>query len=147
MLPNHSPLVVAEQFGMLEALHPGRIDLGLGRAPGHRRAHRRRPAAQHATISGDDFPRQLGRAARLLPDDSLPDGPPVRQRSTPCPARGYQPATSGCSAAATSARMLAGQLGLPFSFAHHFAGDNTDGRGRRLPQRVPAVGPCSSART
>ena len=44
MLPNHASLVVAEQFGMLEALHPGRIDLGIGRAPGHRPGHRGRAA-------------------------------------------------------------------------------------------------------
>src|SRR5438445_37575 len=56
MLPNHAPLVVAEQFGMLEALHPGRIDLGVGRAPGTDQltAHAlRRPA------SVDDFPQEL----------------------------------------------------------------------------------------
>src|SRR5437867_12544381 len=59
MLPNHQPLVIAEQFGMLEALHPGRIDLGIGRAPGTDRvtaaALRRSPEA----LSADDFPDQL----------------------------------------------------------------------------------------
>ena len=59
MLPNHAPLVVAEQFGMLEALHPGRIDLGIGRAPGTdpvtAAALRRNPAA----LGADDFPEQL----------------------------------------------------------------------------------------
>src|SRR5437762_10426657 len=60
MLPNHAPLVVAEQFGMLEALHPGRIDLGIGRAPGTD------PVTAHALRRGsgaegaDDFPQQLG---------------------------------------------------------------------------------------
>src|SRR5579864_1193134 len=59
MLPNHAPLVVAEQFGMLEALHPGRIDLGIGRAPGTDQltasALRRTPE-----ISADGFPQDLG---------------------------------------------------------------------------------------
>src|SRR5882672_2244796 len=59
MLPNHQPLVVAEQFGMLEALHPGRIDLGIGRAPGTDQitaaALRRSPEA----LSADDFPDQM----------------------------------------------------------------------------------------
>src|SRR5689334_996563 len=55
MLPNHSSLVVAEQFGMLEALHPGRIDLGIGRAPGTDQATAQ--ALRHA--GPDDFPRQL----------------------------------------------------------------------------------------
>ena len=54
MLPNHPPLVVAEQFALLEALHPGRIDLGIGRAPGNRRRHRGRaaPVAQRARRRG-----------------------------------------------------------------------------------------------
>ena len=60
MLPNHAPLVVAEQFGMLEALHPGRIDLGIGRAPGTDQvtapALRRSPE----NMTADDFPEQLG---------------------------------------------------------------------------------------
>ena len=51
MLPNHAPLVVAEQFALLEALHPGRIDVGIGRAPGHRSGHRGGRAAQRATSS------------------------------------------------------------------------------------------------
>ena len=60
MLPNHAPLVVAEQFGMLEALHPGRIDLGIGRAPGTDpvTAHALRRSAR--PLSADDFPTQLG---------------------------------------------------------------------------------------
>src|SRR6266540_3276666 len=59
MLPNHSPLVVAEQFGMLEALHPGRVDLGIGRAPGtdHLTAVALR-RSRHAVLA-DDFPEQL----------------------------------------------------------------------------------------
>ena len=91
MLPNHAPLVVAEQFGMLEALHPGRIDLGIGRAPGTDPAHRRRAAPQSPTSLGaDDFPEQLGELLGFF-DGSLPRGPPVpphHRRARP----GYQPA-------------------------------------------------------
>ena len=61
MLPNHSPLAVAERFGMLEALHPGRIDLGLGRAPGHRPAHGDGPAQRRSR----PLPGAVRRAARL----------------------------------------------------------------------------------
>ena len=85
MLPNHASLVVAEQFGMLEALHPGRIDLGIGRAPGTDRLtalalrrSRRRPG-------GRRLPRAAGRADRLL-RRRLPRGPPVPRRSPPSPA-------------------------------------------------------------
>ena len=56
MLPNHAPLVIAEQFGTLEALYPGRIDLGVGRAPGHRPRHRARPAPQPGSATPTAFP-------------------------------------------------------------------------------------------
>src|SRR3954470_17675240 len=59
MLPNHAPLVIAEQFGMLEALHPGRIDLGLGRAPGTDPATARALRRSVDPLSADDFPAQL----------------------------------------------------------------------------------------
>ena len=77
MLPNHAPLVVAEQFGMLEALHPGRIDLGIGRAPGTdgiTAAALRRSADP---LSDDDFPQPARRADRLL-HGRVPRGPSVR---------------------------------------------------------------------
>ncbi len=65
MLPNHAPLVVAEQFGMLEALHPGRIDLGLGRAPGTDPATMR--ALRRSRVeSADDFPQDVAELQRLL---------------------------------------------------------------------------------
>ena len=57
MLPNHSPLIVAEQFGMLEALHPGRVDLGIGRAPGTDQLTAR--ALRRDGRDVDDFPNQL----------------------------------------------------------------------------------------
>jgi luciferase family oxidoreductase group 1 len=88
MLPNHAPLVVAEQFGMLEALHPGRIDLGIGRAPGTdpmtARALRRR-----VDIGAEDFPAELAELLHHF-DGSTPDGRP--SGITAVPARGYRPA-------------------------------------------------------
>ena len=115
MLPNHAALVVAEQFGMLEALHPGRIDLGLGRAPGTdpvtAAALRRSPS-----LAADDFPEQL-RDLFLFFDGTHP-------QITAVPGRGYRPAVWMLGSSDFSAR-VAGALGLPFSFAHHFASQNT----------------------
>ncbi|HEX8560683.1 MAG TPA: LLM class flavin-dependent oxidoreductase [Pyrinomonadaceae bacterium] len=115
MLPNHSPLVIAEQFGTLEALYPGRIDLGLGRAPGTdqltMRALRRNFAA-----SAEDFPRDVeelrsyfaparaGQAVRAVPGEGL--GVPLWLLGS----------------SLYSAR-LAAETGLPFAFASHFAPD------------------------
>src|SRR5262245_39873575 len=115
MLPNHQPLVVAEQFGMLEALHPGRIDLGIGRAPGTdpitARALRR-----SLDPSDDDLPTQL---AELL---AYFGGTFPRIRAVP--GAGNQPAIWLLGSSDFSAR-LAAELGLPFSFAHHFMPQNT----------------------
>lgn len=123
MLPNHSPLVVAEQFGMLEALHPGRIDLGLGRAPGTDQVT---AAALRRTTrlgSGDEFPELLGELLGYF-HGTIPDDHPFhRIRATP--GLGGPPALWLLGSSDYSAR-LAGKLGLPFSFAHHFAGGNTD---------------------
>lgn len=115
MLPNHSPLIIAEQFGTLESLYPGRIDLGLGRAPGTdqltMRALRRDP-----TRTGDTFPQDLqelrhyfepareGQVVRAVPGEGL---------SIPIWLLG----SSDFSAS------LAAHLGLPFAFASHFAPD------------------------
>ena len=97
MLPNHAALVVAEQFGMLEALHPGRIDLGLGRRPAPIRSPRPRCAARPAALGADEFPEQL----RDLSCSST-----ARTRRSPrFPAAATGP-RSGCSARATSARRL-----------------------------------------
>jgi luciferase family oxidoreductase group 1 len=122
MLPNHSALVVAEQFGMLEALHPGRIDLGIGRAPGTdrltARALRRNPLAQAV----DDFPEQLIELFGYF-DGAFPEGHPYRS-ITATPGLGYRPAVWLLGSSDYSAQ-AAGMLGLPFSFAHHFAAGNT----------------------
>jgi len=118
MLPNHSALSIAEQFGMLEALHPGRIDLGIGRAPGTdpvtASALRRSPNL----LGADDFPEQMTELLGFF-SGSLPPGHRY-EHITAVPARGNQPAiwmlgssTYGAHAAAV--------LGMPYSFAYHFA--------------------------
>ncbi len=116
MLPNHAPLVVAEQFAMLEALHPGRIDLGVGRAPG---TDRETAAALRRSVQGldEDFPRHLLDVMGLLGDERTEEGLATRFRATPVPISSplvWLLGSSGFSA------QLAGVLGLPFSFANHF---------------------------
>jgi len=119
MLPNHAPLVVAEQFGTLEALHPGRIDLGLGRAPGTdpatARALRRR-----ADLDVDSFPEDV---VELI--GYLIDAEPVPGRPVSVPGRGYLPEVWLLGSSLYSAQ-LAGMLGLPFSFAYHFSPKQLD---------------------
>jgi luciferase family oxidoreductase group 1 len=122
MLPNHAPLVVAEQFGMLEAFHPGRVDLGIGRAPGTDRLTARalRRSAQAPAV--DDFPEQLMDLMGFL-TGSFPEDHPYRHIAA-VPGPGYQPALWLLGSSDYSAQ-VAGLLGLPFSFAHHFAAGNT----------------------
>jgi luciferase family oxidoreductase group 1 len=114
MLPNHAPLVIAEQFGTLEALHPGRIDLGLGRAPGTDqvtvRALRRTPE-MHADSFPDDVVELIN---YLLPGEG------AEGRTFANPGRGYLPEVWLLGSSLFSAQ-LAGILGLPYSFAYHFA--------------------------
>jgi luciferase family oxidoreductase group 1 len=123
MLPNHASLVVAEQFGMLEALHPGRIDLGIGRAPGTdqltARALRRSPGA----LAVDDFTDQLVELMGYFSGE-LPENHPYA-RITATPGHGYPPELWLLGSSDYSAR-AAGMLGLPFSFAHHFMPANTE---------------------
>jgi luciferase family oxidoreductase group 1 len=122
MLPNHSPLAVAEQFGMLEALHPGRIDLGLGRAPGSDGLAAAALRRGRATDGSDEFPQQLAELVGYF-DGSYADQHPFGSIHA-VPARGYSPDIWLLGSSDFSAH-LAGQLGLPFSFAHHFAAGNT----------------------
>ncbi|WP_327376162.1 LLM class flavin-dependent oxidoreductase [Streptomyces sp. NBC_01216] len=127
MLPNHAPLVIAEQFGTLEALAPGRIDLGLGRAPGTDGATAAALRRSRTPDEGaDDFPRQLAELTRFL-DDDFPDGHPyARVHAVPGPVQGPagRPPIWLLGSSGFSAR-LAGTLGLPFAFAHHFSARNT----------------------
>ncbi len=114
MLPNHAPLVVAEQFGTLATLYPGRIDLGLGRAPGTDRltmqALRRHLASEHE----DSFPRDVTELIAYL-DEPRP-GAAVRA----IPGVGTQVPVWLLGSSLYSAQ-LAAYLGLPFAFASHFA--------------------------
>ena len=123
MLPNHSALVVAEQFGMLEALHPGRIDLGIGRAPGTdqvtARALRRSANPQGFV---DDFPDQLVELFGYF-DGRWPLGHPFAG-ITATPGLGYRPSVWMLGSSDYGAH-AAGVLGLPYSFAHHFASGGT----------------------
>ncbi len=122
MLPNHAPLVVAEQFGMLEGLHPGRVDLGIGRAPGTdpvtAAALRRGPDG----LSGEDFPRAFAELMAFF-DGTFPADHPYA-KITAVPGRGFKPDVWLLGSSDYSAS-VAGILGLPFSFAHHFAAGNT----------------------
>jgi luciferase family oxidoreductase group 1 len=123
MLPNHAPLVIAEQFGMLEALHPGRIDLGLGRAPGTDQVTALALRRSRERLHGDDFTSELAELLGYF-NGTLPDDHPF-SKITATPALGYQPAIWILGSSDYGAQ-VAGMLGLPFSFAHHFAGGNTD---------------------
>ncbi|WP_197684005.1 LLM class flavin-dependent oxidoreductase [Allokutzneria albata] len=120
MLPNHSPLVVAERFAFLEAFHPGRVDLGIGRAPG---TDPKTAAAvrRHTGHGVEDFTEQLAELEGYL-DGALPEGHPFAGvRAVPTnPTRPpvWLLGSSGYSAA------LAARLGRPFAFAYHFAPDN-----------------------
>jgi luciferase family oxidoreductase group 1 len=115
MLPNHSPLVIAEQFGTLEALHPGRIDLGLGRAPGTDQVTARALRRSQGRDAADTFPDDVVELITyLLPREGAPGHPSA------VPGSGYLPEVWLLGSSLFSAQ-LAGMLGLPFSFAYHFA--------------------------
>jgi len=115
MLPNHAPLVVAEQFGMLEALHPGRIDLGIGRAPGTDQKTARALRRTEAGLSAENFPQELAELIRYFDGTAELNAVPAAGNKPPLWLLG----SSGYSAQA------AGALGLPFAFAHHFSAQNT----------------------
>jgi luciferase family oxidoreductase group 1 len=117
MLPNHSPLVIAEQFGTLDALYPGRIDLGLGRAPGSDQRTARALRRERANTSADSFPQDVlelqgyfqpalsGQAVRAIPGEG---------RDVPIWLLG----------SSLFSAQLAAALGLPYAFAGHFAPDH-----------------------
>lgn len=113
MLPNHAPLVIAEQFGTLESLFPGRIDLGLGRAPGTDMATAR-ALRRDLEASGDRFPQDVLELQAWF----APAGPGQRIRAVP--GAGLEVPIWLLGSSLFSAQ-LAAQLGLPFAFASHFA--------------------------
>jgi luciferase family oxidoreductase group 1 len=116
MLPNHSPLIVAEQFGTLATLYPGRIDLGLGRAPGTDRLTSRALRRNLATDDEEAFPRDVTELIGYLGERA--HAQPVRA----IPGSGTQVPVWLLGSSLYSAQ-LAAHLGLPFAFASHFAPD------------------------
>jgi len=113
MLPNHAPLIVAEQFGTLESIYPGRIDLGLGRAPGGD-FQTMRALRRDSKQSGDDFPELLEELRNYLG----PEQP--GQAVKAIPGQGTNVPITLLGSSGFSAQ-LAAHLGLPFAFAAHFA--------------------------
>ncbi|MFT3873035.1 MAG: LLM class flavin-dependent oxidoreductase [Nocardioides sp.] len=127
MLPNHAPLAVAEQFALLEAAHPGRIDLGIGRAPGSDpvTSIALRGAAGRDDTDVQRFPEYLDDVVALMGSDGV---------RVPIPRQQY--VLKATPAAATEPRLwllgssmysahLAAAKGLPYVFAHHFSGEHT----------------------
>ena len=110
MLPNHAPLVIAEQFGTLESLYPGRIDLGLGRAPGSDQ-RTARALRRNLGSSGDTFPQDATELQSYFAGTQPVQAIPGTGLNVPL----YLLGSSDFSA------RLAAELGLPFAFASHFA--------------------------
>lgn len=130
MLPNHAPLAVAEQFALLEAAHPGRIDLGIGRAPGSD------PVTSFALrhggpVGGDDeavarFAEHVGNVVAMMSPDGVGlqlQGRTHELRATPVATSVPQLWLLGSS---DYSAHLAAQKGLPYVFAHHFSGEGTE---------------------
>lgn len=115
MLPNHSPLVIAEQFGTLNTLYPERIDLGIGRAPGSNQ-QTMQALRRHMNTDIDNFPQDIAQIVNWF-DATNPD-PAVR----PVPGFGEKIPVWLLGSSLYSAT-LAAKLGLPFAFASHFAPD------------------------
>ena len=136
MLPNHAPLMVAERFKVLEALFPGRIDLGLGRAPGTdpvtSYALRRRQDA-----GGDDDFLQRFQELILFESNAFPEGHPFRSVHAMPQDVALPPiwllGSSGYSA------QLAAMVGAGYSFAHHFCRSRSGLRDAELPRAIQAV--------
>lgn len=114
MLPNHAPYIIAEQFGTLERLYPGRIDLGLGRAPGTDQLTLR--ALRRAPESAENFPQDVLELQAFLAEAGL------NQRIEAVPAAGTN-VPLWILGSSNFGAMLGAELGLPYSFASHFAPD------------------------
>ena len=118
MLPNHMPFVVAEQFALLEALHPGRIDLGIGRAPGTDQATAAALRGVSPYLTVEQFPEHLQTLLALLGDDRIDAGEAARLHATPVASTYPEIWMLGSS---TYGAQVAAALGLPFCYAYHFA--------------------------
>jgi luciferase family oxidoreductase group 1 len=118
MLPNHMPFVVAEQFALLEALYPGRIDLGIGRAPGTDQATAAALRGSSPQLTVERFPEHLQTVLGLLGDERIEPGPAARLCATPEPESFPEVWMLGSS---IYGAQVAAALGLPFCYAYHFA--------------------------
>ncbi|MEO7371624.1 MAG: LLM class flavin-dependent oxidoreductase [Ilumatobacteraceae bacterium] len=117
MLPNHAPLPIAEQFGTLETLHPGRIDLGLGRAPGSDQATMR--AMRRTPMASDSFPQDVLELQGFLSDRTrIPGVDAIPGKGTHVPLYILGSSLFGAQ--------LAAALGLPYAFASHFSPTNLE---------------------
>jgi luciferase family oxidoreductase group 1 len=123
MLPNHAPLVVAEQFGTLRALFGDRIDLGIGRAPGTDPVTASALRRSEDALGAEDFPQQLLDLLGFFTGGFGPNDPLAGIRAVP--GLGDQPQVWLLGSSGYSAQVAAA-LGLPFAFAHHFAGEHTE---------------------
>ena len=127
MLPNHAPLAVAEQFALLEAAAPGRIDLGIGRAPGSDpvTSYMLRGAAGRDDRDIDQFPQYLDHVRAMMSSQGVPvqlrDGDYVLKAT---PAAAGEPRLWLLGSSMYSAQLAAAK-GLPYVFAHHFSGQGT----------------------
>ncbi|MEU2174011.1 LLM class flavin-dependent oxidoreductase [Nocardia sp. NPDC019219] len=135
MLPNHAPIVIAEQFGTLEAFHPGRIDLGLGRALGGPRAITNRLRSEHDRTA-TSFEDQVRELIALFGTDG-----PVAA----VPAAGNRPEIWMLGSGDHTAR-IAGSLGLPFAAAHHLKPRNTEEAARTYLQAFQPSSICPTPR-
>jgi len=127
MLPNHAPLIVAEQFAALEAIAPGRIDLGLGRAPGSDPVITQLLRGSGTTSDVEQFPRHVQDIAALFTADGatvrFTSGGEYTVRATPAAAGVPEVWLLGSS---DYSAQLAASLGLPYVFANHFSGQGLE---------------------
>lgn len=134
MLPNHSPLQIAEQFGTLDAMYPRRIDLGVGRAPGSDQVTSR-ALRRGLSTDPDEFPRDVMELIAYFEGNG-----PVR--AVPGEGHGVPIWILGSS---LFGAQLAAMLGLPYAFASHFCAGADAGCDRRVSRALPAVAPSGQA--
>ncbi len=141
MLPNHPTLVVAEQVAMLEALHPGRIDLGIGRAPGTDQQTAAALRRGTDSLGAEEFPQHLVDLLGLLGD--VREGSRLHEHFRATPVATSHPQVFLLGSSGYSAQ-LAGLLGLSFVQAHHFDMGGTDQSLRLYRERFEPVGPLDA---